>query len=141
MTPALALVILLLLILASVSLMKITHDLKTGPKYDFGDIGNTGPLEKESKKINKSDIKLGYNFSAEIDCKVLGTFYDEDDKYALTCPVIDQKIIPLPVITRIDDMANIKFGGKHTDIMLEKGRTIYQEYKANHKDEFLDLSK
>lgn len=96
-------------------------------------------LKNISSKVKKSDIKEGYEFQANIVCRVLGTFFDQDDKYCITCPVIDEKLVGIPTIARVSDDLNVQFGDTQSKEMLIKGRTIYRDYLKNNRDKFLNI--
>ncbi len=93
-------------------------------------------LEQPKKKTN---IEKGYSFMAPIGCNVLGTFYEQDEKYCVVCPGIDNLLIPLPFIGRINDKNKIVFGAEMGKEILIKSRDIYQGFKTENKDKFLDM--
>lgn len=88
--------------------------------------------------ILKSEINKGYKFSASITCTVLGTFFHEDDKYAITCPVIDNKLVGVPAVAKVTDESLVEYGNPVSSEMITKGLLIYRDFKKNNEKLFID---
>ncbi len=94
-------------------------------------------FDKFIKEAPKSPIMIEDTIPLVLDGVVVGTFYDQDIKFAVVCPTVANKIIQVTYTLQIDD--NDKIVNKTinmTPSIKDKTNNVYKQYRQEHRDRF-----
>jgi len=98
------------------------------------DEGSEGPNTKPSS------LKQGGTFETIIDCKILGSFFYKDKKYAVVTPYINDMYIAIPSVVGINTEGSVEFNlgtDSEAEEIKEKAGNIYEEFRKNNPDSFV----